>query len=164
MKRVVRNRLLLALIVSGLVFAVLAAVVPTAPLIEVLNGVFLALAVIVGVVWLPDLVGMVAKSSATMKVRMLGTGIACVWISVILQRVLSQLWRYLDRPEGWSDNIAWALAIWIAMMGAVFHITASGVDDNGRFKDPERLLLYIGLPISIVATIALLVWEWRSVA
>lgn len=157
MKQLLSRRFMaVSFLSSCLLFLMLAFTVPTENLIELLNGLFLGLALLVGIVWGPGLVKTLISRGPIDRVKLLAGGIGCVWLSVIFQRVLSFTYRYFGRPDGWTDHPAWAFAIWLAMMGAVYHITASGTDEKGKFNDPERLLLYIGVPASLALTLIFL--------
>lgn len=156
---IARHQLLVATMVSSAFFIALAVLVPTARLIEALNAVFLGLAVLVGFIWLPGLVRALRQPGQVTRVAMLAGGIGLVWASTILQRLLSFWWRLQGRPEGWSDSLAWAVAVWVAMMGAILHLVASGMDEEGRFKDPERVLVYLGVPVIVAATITYLAFR-----
>lgn len=157
MNRLFSSRLMaFSALASMILFAVMVLVVPTSDLIELLNGLFLGLAVLVGIVWGPGLARTLVSRGPVNRVKLFAAGIGCIWLSVLLQRLLSFAYRYFGRPDGWTDHWAWSLAIWLAMMGAVYHIAASGTDDTGRFNDPERLLLYIGVPASLAATLIFL--------
>lgn len=147
-KMLTKRALLMGTLVLGLVFAALAMVFEGADLINFMNGLFLGILFLVGLIWLPAVVRAYRAQQFT-RVSQLVVGVACLWLAVALQRILSFFYRSLDKPDWMTDSWAFALVIYLALIGAALNISAPSLDADGRFGKPERRILLVGLPVAV---------------
>lgn len=158
MKFLATRTLLLAALLASLGFALLANVVPTSSLINVLNGVFMGVMAAVLVIWVPGLYRALRQRRFG-RVSQLVVGISLIWVAMGLQRGFSVFFRSVGQPN-WLSNSPWlALIIYIAVIGGILHIIAPSTSDDGALPTQERWTLGIAFAAALVVGVASIIMQ-----
>lgn len=154
MNRLTARKLLWFAALATAFLAALFVVVPTGVLTEVLNGVFLGLFGAVCVVFAP-LFFRAVRAKDFDRVSQLTIGIALSLNSLLISRGLSVAARSGMDVNMLRDSPFVALAAYLAILGAVLHVTAPGMVER-RFVHHRRLLLAAFAVGAAIATATIL--------
>lgn len=138
-KRILKaGGLLNGAVIALLLYLIATVILPTRVFIEILNGIFLGLVVAVTVVFFPLFRRAVVQRNFD-RVAQLTIGIILTWASLILSRSASAIGRITGNTEAIAQSPIIPVAAYLAILGAILHVTAPGMLDD-RLKYNKGLL------------------------
>lgn len=147
MHRLTARKLLAYSLIAVGVYLLLLALVPAPFLIQILNGIFLGVVSAVSIVFFP-LFWRAVTHKAFDDVAQLTMGIVLAWASLIIARLTSVFGQATDAAGPLSSSAPVALATYLAILGAILHITAPGMVDSKLVYN--RGILALGLAVGVV--------------
>jgi hypothetical protein len=133
-------------------------VVPLPKLINVLNGAFLGVGVLVTVIYAPLFWRSVRKSELD-RVALLAIGIGSLWAAYVGSRAVSAYYRNFGGDVSKAFNNPWVgYFILIALAAGVLHVIAPGYPADGvkgKFGGRYRWYVIAALAVGIGAALAL---------
>lgn len=140
------QRRTLLLLLGAVIFSYPAAVITLGPRVAIETGNVILLSLACGIVvayapvaWDALRRGMIDGAS------ILAMGILASWSGVAVARIVSVIWRVLDKPVDWLDSPWWGTHIALSAIGAICHLIAPEAV-GGRI--PTREWVRIGLMVA----------------
>ena len=151
--RLLTAPIFLAIVAWHLLWGSAALVIDPTPLIELMNGLVLAVACGVVVAYLPLMREAVFEPRPA-SAQILTAGIWLAWLAVLENRLWSIAWRSLGQPEWLLDTDFTTHFIALSMLAGLFHL-AGPEAINGRV--PSREWIRLGVIVGSGALLAFLV-------
>jgi hypothetical protein len=158
MTRLTRSTLLIAAVAALGVYLLLASLMSTDLLVEVMNGLFLGMAVVVTVVFFPLIKRALAQREFD-RVAQLTVGIVLSWVSMLLSRSVNTYGKIFDVPGKAAGSWLVAVAAYLAILSGILHITAPGMVDD-RLKYNKGFLALAAALGAVAAAVA--IWLQRG--
>lgn len=150
MTRLTRRKLIVFTAAAAVLFFVLDHFFPAAFLVQIFNGMFLGLVGAVAVVFFPLFWRAITRREFD-RVSQLSIGIILTWVSLIISRSLN----VIGQTQGDLNRLppsAIALAAYLAIIGAVLHITAPGMVEQRWVYNKGILIAAVFAGLLIGAT------------
>lgn len=136
---------------SVVFYALLYALMPMSLLIEVLNGLFLGVAVAVIAVYSPLLMR-AFKAKEFDRVSQFAVGITCIGISSVMNRAVNAFGRIFDAEYNILNSPWVGLSAFVAIIGGILFITAPGME-SGKLAYNKKHVAWGLLAGSVVAAV-----------
>lgn len=153
MKYLAARHILLGCVVLLVLFGLLVNMLEPSRLIEYLNGVAFGGLLLAGLIWVPALWRASRRRQFT-RVSQLIMGIGCFLGAAMLQRVLSVIYRALDKPVWMADSAPFAFVAYLTIIGSVLVVMAASTDSEGRWVLSELKVAVWGIPLAILISAA----------
>lgn len=147
MHRLTARKLLAFTVIAVGVYLLMAALIPSQLLVQVLNGIFLGLVSAVSIVFFPLFWRAITHRSFD-DVAQLTIGIVLAWSSLIISRSTSVFGQITNTTSGLSNSAPVAFATYLAILAAILHITAPGMVESKLVYN--RAILALGLAVGVV--------------
>lgn len=153
--RIVRSRTLWSALALFALYWPVAWAVPNGPLLEALHTIRIAICLMVVVAYAPICLEALARDRID-RVCQLSLGITIGWGAALLSGLWLLLWRLAGQPAWMLNSDLYGFFIWVAILGAVLHVTAPGAVDG---VVPRRTWILTGAAFGAgaLAAVALLV-------
>lgn len=136
-------------------YVVAANTVPMPTLIDALNGAFLAVALLVTLIYAPLFWRSVRKSSID-RVALLAIGIGALWAAYVGARILSAYYRNFGNISNGVNDPWFGYFVLIALAAGVLHVVAPGYPAEGiKAKFGGRYRWYIIAALAVGVGVAL---------
>lgn len=136
------NRVVVSVMVLTLLFFIVLNIVPSAPLIMFLNGIFFGAMVAVAFTYSQLIMSAVLGRRPYDRVRQMALGFACAWVALSISIAHSIIF-YASGGTAVSTTMA-ALTRYLAIIAAVLQVTAPDFG-FGLFHGAERRMLWMGI-------------------
>lgn len=147
MHRLTARKLLSYSFLAAVVYLLLTFLLPSALLVQILNGIFVGLVVAVTIVFFP-LVWRAITQRAFDDVAQLTIGICLTWASLVISRSTNIFGQVTNTGGGLANSAPVAFATYLAILGAVLHITAPGMVESKLVYN--RGILAFALAVGVV--------------
>jgi hypothetical protein len=138
-------------------YAVASRLVPMPTLIDALNGAFLAVALLVTMIYAPLFWRSIRKHEID-RVGLLAIGIGALWTAYVGARILSAYYRNFGNISNGVNDPWFGYFVLIALAAGVLHVVAPGYPAEGikaEFGGRYRWYIIAALAVGIGAALAL---------
>lgn len=149
-------------VVLALIFVLVIVAFPGGSAIEVLNAVFVGVAVSIGFLYRNVTIDTILGRSEYKRAQRMALGLAIMWLAANLRTAHSILYRSLGEPQWLLNMPTTALITYLFIISGYLQITSPGFKSSERFlHGMGRGRVALALSISII-TAGVLVWLQQS--
>ena len=138
---ILRSRTLWTALALFALYWIAAGLVPNGPLMEALHTIRIAICLVVVTAYAPVCLEALAQDRIG-RVEQLSLGITIGWGATLCGGLWSLLWRLAGQPAWMVNSDLNGFFLWVAILGAVLHVTAPGAVDG---IVPRRTWILTGL-------------------
>ena len=152
-----RSRAALFVLLAGVVFALLALVIPKQVLLPVMNAACIGIVGTVTVIFSP-LIVRAFKDKEFDRVSQLMIGMLLMWLSLLGSRFTS-LYINITGDVSVAQSPVVAFLAYMAVLGGALHITAPSFVPNS--KESIRRNFILGATVGVALTVLTLIAQWK---
>lgn len=155
MPRIVENRFFQFTAVALAVFLTLLNLMPTPRFVELMNSIFIFVAVAFGIVLAPGIWRAVIKRDFD-RASQAAVGIVCLMLSIVVSRIGNVAGRILGDFDRVANSPLIAVAVYLAIIGSLLLVTAPGMVE-GKWRYNRGLVIgaiTAGLVMAVVVYFA----------